>query len=337
MAFIVASSSARVRDRLGPVAWTLALVALVAPTIAHAQACPTGNVVRVELRGRWAEPVRRGVLADLEAELTPHGIAICEGHVERALAEVVLEPAVEPSVRVSIEVRDALTEKRVARDVNLEGVPDEGRPLTLALAVTELLRATWSELALESAAPREAPPEVRAMVRPAEPEVLHDLSASFVLEHASGGLTQMGGALRYQRWLVEPLAVAVSLGARGALPMVTTIGSIDATVFSAGLGARLATSRDRLRVGVDVGATVLLVRFQGHGAMGTAGRDVLDVAISVRAAAFAIVHVEGPLSLEASVGLGVPVLGLVATDGSQRLGGIEGVELALALGPTLSF
>lgn len=67
-----------------------------------------------------------------------------------ALARVRME--FEPCARrpraLAIDIDDAVTHKRVARVISVRDIAAEARPRALALAVAELLRASWVELAL---------------------------------------------------------------------------------------------------------------------------------------------------------------------------------------------
>jgi hypothetical protein len=68
---------------------------------------------------------------------------------------------------MSVTIDDAATDKRVRRDVDLGGVSSDARPRAIALAIAELLRASWMELVLPSAPTPKAivPPEVREAAR----------------------------------------------------------------------------------------------------------------------------------------------------------------------------
>jgi hypothetical protein len=58
---------------------------------------------------------------------------------------------------VVVHIEDAATRKSVERRVQLTDVEAPSRPRTLALAVAELLRASWLELAMPDAPPPQAP------------------------------------------------------------------------------------------------------------------------------------------------------------------------------------
>ena len=80
----------------------------------------------------------------------------------RLCATVRVASSDQTSVAVSVEVRDAVTEKRVSRDVDLTRVPADGRAFAIALAVDELVWASWAEIALaKSQRPAKPPPRSR--------------------------------------------------------------------------------------------------------------------------------------------------------------------------------
>lgn len=327
------------------------LFTMLALPCSAAASCPSGeHWVRVRVGEGWDAQVREAVLADLQAELGPLGIEACTENIASdapdALADVELGRDAEV-VSVVIEVRDAVTDKRVGRDVPLSDVAEAARPLTIALAVVELLRASWIELRLRSAPEpaREVPAVVEEAVAadeeppppPPPGPAENALGLSAVFEHSVGGLTQLGGALRYQRWLIDELGVGLSFGGRYGLPMQSDQGRIETGALSAGVDMRVAISpRDEVFYGgFELGARVLVLRFDGSGEPGIDGSDATDVALSVRAAVLGRVRIADALGLEATLGVGVPVLGLLATDGEGVVGGVETFEVVVSLGPTL--
>lgn len=92
----------------------------------------------------------REIRVDLEVELQRRGMGVCTetGPETAPLALVALE--VKNGV-LSIELDDRATQKRVARDLRLSTVPETGRALAAAIAIDELLRASWAELTMEHA------------------------------------------------------------------------------------------------------------------------------------------------------------------------------------------
>lgn len=159
--------------------WALGL-ALLGPSAAFAQesaeAPASAMPARVELTApACAEAVRAEVLLRmLRVELAGDGVERVElaapgDAAGGALARVSVEvaPCAADASEFLVTVDDAATRKSVRRAVDLADVPAATRPRALALAVAELLRASWLELAVPTAPPTAAPvPEaVRDVVR----------------------------------------------------------------------------------------------------------------------------------------------------------------------------
>lgn len=113
--------------------------------------------------------VQARIVEDFRAGLSDRAIDVCGGASlpsRPALAGVHIASTTATRVGVSVEVRDALTEKRLTRDVDLSSVPEDGKAFAVAVAADELLRASWVELALEREGrlPRKPPREVVEIV-----------------------------------------------------------------------------------------------------------------------------------------------------------------------------
>ena len=158
------------RARVSRVAgWATLLTAiLLAPTVqAQTSRCGSPDRPRVDVTGEGAAV--DDVMKLLRAELAPRAIDVCpaaEGPGPASIATVSVSARPDGAF-VEVEVHDALTAKRVSRDVDLGAVPQDGRPLTLALVADELLRASWAEIALRRAPDpaQPVPTAVRESVR----------------------------------------------------------------------------------------------------------------------------------------------------------------------------
>jgi hypothetical protein len=195
--------------------------------------CTAGDAARVE------ELVRVELAADGIGDVGP-----ITGETEApALARIAVEPTGcedAPGVyRIAID--DVATRKRVERDVSMADLEDDARPRALALAIAELLRASWAELAYAeppAAIPRRVLEAVR--LRVPVPEDARELTIPPAVSAADPPVAGPAGAPRY---LVDAGALVRSFpGARSAL-----------------LGGRLAASiaivpRLRLEVGGEGGA-----------------------------------------------------------------------------------
>src|SRR5207237_7403060 len=131
----------------------LAVVAMGGGRPAAAAQCPaTEPWVRIELRAAaWTSAARDRVLDDLRRTLAGQGIDACVSNDQPAadpLATLAIDLPPDGPARAEIEVRDAVTQKRVRREVDLAGIPPDGREVAIAIEADELLRATWAGGAL---------------------------------------------------------------------------------------------------------------------------------------------------------------------------------------------
>jgi hypothetical protein len=190
------------------------------------------------------------VVSLLRAELAARQIELCsEGNDHRAgaIATIELSPRAE-GASIVVEVRDRLTAKRVSRDLDLTGVPPDGRALTLAVAADELLRASWAELALTNApAPSSPVPAAvtEALRRDLEPwqhpRIVAGVAAIAVGDTWGGSATFFGADLRATAWLSPRVGAELRLGFRDAPSATAPDGEVHATALLAGLGASLRT------------------------------------------------------------------------------------------------
>src|SRR4029079_12923300 len=201
----------------------LCVAGVMLPAIANAAASCAGDGPGGELQSGpegGKEAQRATVLSDLQHTLAGQGIAACSGDAHPAAAalamlNVDLSPEDKAKATVDIEVRDAVTHKRVRRDVDLSRIPDDGRAAAIAIEADELLRASWAEIALDTARARqaEARPQVVASVgqalAPAQVGDAGAVGARGVVEHYFGGaeLTLAGGdafgRMVAPRWQLE--------------------------------------------------------------------------------------------------------------------------------------
>jgi hypothetical protein len=300
--------------------------------------------------GDWPQGFSDKVLGDLRAGLTNRGIDTCSDGSGPStlppLATVRIASIDGKSVAVSVEVRDAVTEKRVSRDVDLARVPTDGRAFAIAIAVDELVWASWAELALAKsrraaqAAPKQAkapPPEVVQGVEDELPsERTSELALSFAGEHYLGGQTLFGADLGTLLPLSERFTLDLGAGIRQGLRVAAPDGHVLSSAI--GLGASLrfallhATAAD---VGVALGSRVAITRFRGA-ALGDARQAELSgLTAYARAGAFTALHLGGAWRLAAAIGGGAPLRALEATDGGRVVTGVSGMELFLTLGLTV--
>lgn len=286
------------------------------------------------------------VLEQLRAGLRRLGIAVCAG-AERPphapIARVALESRSEAEMQIDVSIADALTDKRVSRAVGLAGLPRDAWPLSLALATDEVLRASWAELALESApAPkRPVPPAVTravaASLRP-EPEPPPSpgvgLGVRFVADAFGAGTLQAGMDAHFGVWLTERLFAELSAGIRSAASVSAADGEVRSRAWVIGAGPGVSITEPSARAGLEalVRGVVYRVSFVAEPEPGARGRDASGTAAFAQAGARAYLAPDPSLRLSLEVALGAPLRGVRAADSNEAVVGLDGAQLSVALG-----
>jgi len=328
----------------------LCSASLLVPSFASAETrCAGGEGPWVQLQlgaQAWSETQRASVLSDLQHTLAGQGIAACSAEAHPAapalaMLSVDLSPDDTAKATVDIEVRDAVTRKRVRRDVDLSRVPDDGRAAAIAIEADELLRASWAEIALDTErarqAQRAARPQVVGSVQqvlaPAPTEGGGGLGARAAIEHFFGGITLIGadgvGRVGLSPRLALEIAGTLRLGPSETAPH----GQVSALAAGGSLALlfRIAASR-RGSLAAGAGVSASWLEFRAAPSPGT------DAATYANLLAVGNVRLVGRLALarsvRASAGLtgGVALRGVEATDAGNVVARARGVAVGATLG-----
>ena len=299
-------------------------------------------VVAGNVRPAFAAAVR----SDLRAGLAPSRIEVCAEDSQpeaEPLARVTIKQVDEAGARYSLDVTDSVTKKRVGRDLSLEKLPADGRPLALAVAAEELLRASWAELALRGVhSPQTAaPPEVRAVVEkseqpPAAPRRFPALGARLAFEHFLGGQTHYGADL----FGVVPIgSVAggfIAAGARRALSEQAPHGSIAASALSAELGVTLTfLHQNAYELGAFVSGRLLRLSFEPSAPPGVVASQHSGLAATSRVGLAFSFGRSGLLRSYSALGAGLPLRSFSASDSGGTITGASQLELFASTGLAL--
>jgi hypothetical protein len=289
----------------------------------------------------WPRALRDNVTADLRAGLRLRGIDVCAADARAArkpVAQVALQSASE-RVLVSIDVHDAITDKRVLRDVDLRAATPDARGLLLAQAADELLRASWIELSLEDAPTPAAPPpvEITRAIQPTQLRAQGDaaLGARAAVEHHSAGQTLVGADAWIDFWLLHRLGAALAVGWRTGLIEHGSDGSItsSAILASADLLTPVWPAPARYNLAVMVGIQAADLTFGGRAGRPLArARERSAVAVTARAGVAGWWHVSDRLRLALELGPGVALRSVSASDNGRDVTGTGGLQLRAALG-----
>ncbi|MEM1417358.1 MAG: hypothetical protein AAGH15_20840 [Myxococcota bacterium] len=297
---------------------------LVVEACALVPAAEVRRIVAIELRGRLADAVTPD-------EDTTRASVTCESAVE-------------------ITVDDPITGKTLLRTIALTDRDPEVRARVLALAIVELVSASWAEL-VTNPEPRVVPQRVA----PPEPEVVE--TAAEVARELEDRPFQVGGyvSLRARAGFFPTQRLAVAgPGVRVALRVLERLTLTADLAFDFGRregdAAEVRTERYGGALGLlyDVWGE-RLGAFVGGGLVGARARlrgrsDVVGAETSSRAGAFAALALEaglrvraGAFFLNVSSSLALPLahpVGAVVDQGAATRTEVapSGLELALALG-----
>jgi hypothetical protein len=307
--------------------------------------------------------LRARVLEQLGADLNSHGITLCEASAGPSSAAPLAEIALELSGDsvLSLEVRDAVTDKRTLRDLRLGTVPRDALALSIALAAEELLHASWIEAALAPPPSTPAPPALSTV-----PQAVRDVDAGEVAkmpqvtralgERAStaapagpsststtvallaaadlstGGESDLGPDLRFA-WGGR-FAVGARAGFRESRDVARANGVVHGQELLAGAAVSCAFVPRMARWGGDVSlrADLVDVRFSGVPAPGATGASDSRLGSVVSAALGGWVTLAGPLRVVGEAAAGTPLPPVAATDAGQTATAISGITFAVALG-----
>jgi len=295
----------------------------------------------------WSRPLRDNVIADLRAGLRLRGIDACmadavpPASTTKPVASVALHVSASERVLVSIDVHDAITDKRVLRNVDLRTATPDARGLLLAQAADELLRASWVELSLPDAPVPAAPPpiEVRRAIQPHSVSQAKGtvLGARAAIEYYTGGQTLIGADAFVDFWLLDRLGASLALGLRTGLPAVALDGRIasSAVVAGAALLTPLWPARSRYNLAVMLGIQAHDIAISGEAARPLArGSARSAMALTAHAGVAAWWRWSDALRLALDFGPGLPLRSVSAYDDDREVMSTNGLQLraALALG-----
>ena len=340
----------------GAIATIAIALALARTDAARADVCPPEGMswLRVAFAGDGFTPaLRTRVLEQLGAEFQGHGLALCDATVASApppLADIVL--TLSPEAVLSLEVRDAVTYKRVTRELPLGSVPRDALALSVTLAAEELVHASWIEAALAPqpspaapAIPQPLPEPVRHVnaeemarmpeaPRPRRPWFA-EAAAMGAVHCAAGGQTDIGGVVRFPNGGRQ--ANSALAGLLFAPYVETAHGTVSGRELLAGLGVAYSFVPRDAPWGGDLGARAELIDVQFSGTA-TPGDSAIVQAHGTRLGAIMSgtlggwVRVVGPWRIVGDAAVGAPILGVTATDANDTATGVSGVTLGFAVG-----
>jgi hypothetical protein len=318
--------------------------------------CPVGEGpwLRISFAGDGFAPALQAQVAEqLGADLRAHHVVLCDAEAassnQSALAQVDL--SLSASRVLSLDVSDAVTDKRMTRQIPLGSVPRDALALSIALAAEELLHASWIEAALappESPAPpvglRPVPPVVRevneeqiARLSPVDTTARATptwIQAALLaaVDRSTGGQTDLGADLRVAAG--GRFAVEGDLGVRAAPDVASEHGTVQGRELLAGAGASFALMPRRAPWGLQIGARadVIDVAFSGVAAPGARASSGSQLGAAVSGCIGAWWRLGGRWRLLAEGAAGAPLRAVTATDVGNAATGVSGAMFGATIG-----
>ncbi|HEY2366569.1 MAG TPA: hypothetical protein VGH87_09295 [Polyangiaceae bacterium] len=294
--------------------------------------------------GVEGEHVRR----ELRADLAPQAIDVCDSaRAGTPIARIELSSG-DGAVSIRLRIHDALTDKDVARSVSTENIPPDGRVLAIAVAASELLRASWAELALRSAPPPAQPVPLavtriveRAIAAPPPKATRRVVSLGVALagETFTTGFVRLGADVRAAVDLGSRVGLGARVGFRRALAAQVDDGTVeaDALVFGAE-GSVAVVPRDRTwNLDVIFRADVAEISFHATPAAGVGASSATLTSVELSSGVRGRVALTPSFGLALELGGGGAVVGAVAKDGDKTVAGTNGALVFCALLATGKF
>jgi hypothetical protein len=287
----------------------------------------------------------------LQAELAPRQIDVCHEATSHDSPPVATVTVTVGSDRTSItvEVRDRVNSRKVSRDLDLQGIPEDGRSYTLAAVVDELLRAAWVDLALIPLPPPvPAAPVASTVVKEAaaeqEPRRKATTSpwgveAVAVGEHWAGSATLYGADLRVVVGNSSRFGAGLRVGAREAFTASAADGQVHTTAFLGGVSVSFRATPWGDRYGVDAIARLDVARiaFQSVPNPGARGTDRAETAVLVGAGMDGWIAPFDSTRIFAEALVEAPLQAVGAKDDGRTVVAVSGAGVEVAVGIRIAF
>lgn len=325
----------------------LELIPAPPPGSSNADGCTGDRFVVVTFSPEVDAAFAAEVRTDLAAEFSQRDVRLCSADATpREPAATILVRMEDTTVLIALD--DRLTRKRVARDLSLASLPENGRALAAAIAIDELLRASWAELTLRKERPpvaaspppeqppRAPPPIAVSSGRPPFPPPTK--TRRFAL---GGDVGYAHTAYEFDAFTFDLRAsyrprfgwFVLQLGPLRSIRVDTVRGELVARGFvSAVTAGGCAEGAPRVFGCVGARAGVSWLAFRGSDAQMAEPRDAEGTIVSLSGVALVGGRLSDRITAFGELGVGSVVHGVRATDGREHLISVTGLLVTLHAG-----
>ena len=223
----------------------------------------------------------------LAAALAARGFSLCRGgvapSVRVASLSIRISPADSGQIAAEIALMDAVTQKRVARRLELSAIPADSRALAVASSADELLRASWAELTLVDAPPPAIVPppaithalESSVLLAKPPPRAELDLEGSLDVRRY---LSAFGAGVRLGYWVTPRWGLYVATGMASGLRRSAPHGAVKLSEIGVETGVDYAwvPISDSLGVAVEGGLSLQGLSFSAAPDANAEGHSFAD-------------------------------------------------------------
>ena len=289
------------------------------------------------------------VRTDFATELAHRGLGVCASAASSPREPAAVVELQARDLLVIISLDDRVTHKRVARDLSLQTIPENGRALAIAIAIDELLRASWAELTLRRADGEDEDDEEdndrvveTVPVSAREHGRRHVRSAERTRYHLGAALGYLHTAHNFDAFALDARAslrpwgfgwFELSLGGLGAVPAHSADGDVIASGMRSALTAGACSHSGRRVFGcAGPRAELDVLAFHGvHPKLAEARRAGAAV-VHGSLVALAAVSLRQRTYMFGELALGAVLHGAEATNGTRTLMGVTGMLLSVNVG-----
>lgn len=291
--------------------------------------------------------LERKIVEHLRAEFRPQNIEVCVVGSEvptDALAVLQIERDASNEAFVRAQANDAVTQKELSRKLSLDGLPKDAHALAIALGASELLRASWVELRLETSPKpeRPIPKSVEQVVETSERTSPSSgaLGLELAAESFSGGLRQAGVDAKVNLVLWQGVQAVARLGGRSAMSATSSAHgtvSADGWLLSLGLQIPIAEPTDAFELSFLTRADLMRVNFVGNAGKGAVANSAAELTSWVTAGLGFDMAMSRNVVLDAAILAGYVIVPVVAADDGMRVLGASKGLVAANVGIKLPF
>ena len=309
---------------------------------ATATRCPGNNVtwVQVTVDAPESPTLANKLLEYLRAELAPHQIGVCTSAAETPpapLAVIHIVHSTANQVGIEVEVEDSITNKHVARQLDLRGVPQDAHAMTIALGAAELLRASWAEVKLRGArsssvVPNSVTSTVDEAMTPSPTRAT--LGVHVAGEEFSDGLHQAGVDATAILQLIDAWQGTLRLGARQVFSVAAKDGVVRANswILGAGLLYRMTPPDARASVALTGRIDAMRLQFVAEPKPNATSTALAATAWAYGFGVMGALRFNPLAQLEAEVDAGGVMRGVSAKDGAKTVVAMNGAWVGASIG-----